>query len=87
MEAKERISGLIEFIVKELVDKPEEVSVASFDSDDDGIDFELTVDDGDVGRVIGRHGRVITAMRNLVRAAGSRDGIQASLELVETDWD
>ncbi len=73
---------LVEYMVKSLVDDPHSVYVT--EEDDGGeIFLELRVAQEDMGRVIGRQGRVINAMRTLVQTCASRDDRRASLEIIE----
>jgi predicted RNA-binding protein YlqC (UPF0109 family) len=72
---------LIEYIAKSLVDDPSAVSVTMIPRRGE-IRVELSVADEDMGRVIGRRGRVANAMRALLRVAASQEGSQASLEIV-----
>jgi predicted RNA-binding protein YlqC (UPF0109 family) len=72
---------LIEFIAKSLVDDPTEVSVREY-ARDRTIQFELTVADDDMGRVIGRGGRVANSMRALLRVAAARSGARATLDII-----
>ena len=73
---------LVEFVVRSLVDHPDEVSVSE-SSEGSQVLLELRVADSDMGRVIGRKGRVINSIRALVQVAAAREGARASLELVE----
>lgn len=73
---------LVEYMVKSLVDDPSSVSVSEDDTGDEVI-LELTVAQEDMGRVIGRQGRVINAMRTLVQTCAARDDRRASLEIIE----
>jgi len=73
---------LIEYIAKALVDEPEKVEV--FQERTSGrIRLELSVASGDMGRVIGKGGKVANAMRFLLRVASAREGKQANLEVLE----
>lgn len=73
---------LIEYITKSLVDHPEEVEVRQSGSGS-RIRLELKVNAGDMGRVIGRSGRVANAVRTLLRVAAEREGKQATLDVLE----
>ncbi|GAB4279116.1 MAG: KH domain-containing protein [Candidatus Promineifilaceae bacterium] len=73
---------LVEYVVRSLVDHPDEVSVAEVDEGSQMV-LELEVAAGDMGRVIGRSGRVINAIRALVQVAAARQGKRVSLELIE----
>jgi predicted RNA-binding protein YlqC (UPF0109 family) len=72
---------LIEFIAKSLVDNPSEVYVR-VQTRRDNVRLELSVADEDMGRVIGRGGRVANAMRALLRVAASQQGVRSSLDIV-----
>ena len=71
---------LVEYIAKSLVEKPDEVSVKEIHSASITV-LELSVADKDMGRVIGKDGRVANAMRTLLRIA-ARDGRRVVLEIV-----
>ncbi len=73
---------LVEFMAKSLVDSPEQVQVVAIE-DEDGIRLELKVADEDVGKVIGRQGRIAKALRTVLKAAAVKDGRKISLEIVE----
>jgi predicted RNA-binding protein YlqC (UPF0109 family) len=75
------MKDLIEFIAKSLVDDPTEVVIREYESDRT-VQFELTVGEDDMGRVIGRGGRVANAMRALLRVAAARQGVRASLDII-----
>ena len=72
---------LLEQIAKELVDEPDQVSVNQMEGDPTV--FELTVAPNDVGKVIGRQGRVARALRSLINAAGVRAHKRYELEILE----
>ena len=76
-ESSEDISGLVETLVLPLVDEPDAVSIESSDL------IEVRVAQADAGKVIGRQGRVIKAIRTLARAAGSRHGLDVEVELID----
>ena len=74
---------LLEKIIKELVDKPNEASVIEVDSEN-AVVYEVRVGDGDVGKVIGRHGRTAIALRTIVSAITAKKGGKRSImEIVE----
>lgn len=73
---------LLDFMVRELVDDPDSVSIEEFD-EGDRIEYQVTTAPNDVGRVIGRRGHVIQSIRTLVRAAASRDGLDADVEIID----
>jgi uncharacterized protein len=85
-EATDGVQALIEQVAKALVDEPDQVSVEHvIDDEPDGevTVFELTVAEGDLGRVIGRNGRTARAMRALIGAAGVRAHQRFALEILE----
>lgn len=73
---------LTEYIAKNLVDHPDEVAVDEFRRGSH-VTLELHVAKEDMGRVIGRGGRVANAIRTLLRVAAERDGSQVTLEVLE----
>jgi predicted RNA-binding protein YlqC (UPF0109 family) len=76
------VKDLIEFIVKHLVDKPDEVQVNEIVGDRTVI-FELHVGDGDIGKVIGRGGQTARSIRTLLAAAAAKQGKRSVLEILE----
>lgn len=72
----------IEYVVKSLVDRPEEVSVTQIDGEKTVI-FELRCNASDVGKVIGKQGRTIKAIRTLLGSAAAKANVRAMLEIVE----
>ena len=72
---------LIEYIAKSLVDDPSEVYVR-VNTRKGSVHLELSVADEDMGRVIGRGGRVANAMRALLRVAASQKNVRSSLDIV-----
>ena len=71
---------LVEVIAKALVDHPEEVSVNE-KNEGRTIVLELHVAEGDMGKVIGKQGRIAKAIRSVVNAAASRENKQVSVEI------
>ena len=77
----------IESVVKQLVDKPDEVNVEAVESEQTVI-YELTVGDGDYGKVIGKRGRNISAIRTILFAINAKEGgKRARLEVIDTNED
>ena len=73
----------IETVVKQLVDKPDEVNVNAVEGEQQII-FELTVGDGDFGKVIGKRGRNIFALRSLLFAINAKNGgKRARLDVID----
>jgi uncharacterized protein len=75
------VEELVEYLARGLVDKPDEVRVDRTERDG-AIVLELRVAPEDVGKVIGRQGRMARALRTLVRASGARSNERALLEIV-----
>jgi predicted RNA-binding protein YlqC (UPF0109 family) len=74
---------LIAELARRLVDEPGEVRVERFEEDDGTLVYELIVAEGDVGKVIGRQGRLARALRTIVRAGGTASGRRLALEIVD----
>ena len=72
----------LQFVIKGIVKHPDQVRVDSVDRNGVTV-FELRVDPDDVGRVIGKQGVTINAIRSLLTAGSARKGLRCSLELVE----
>jgi predicted RNA-binding protein YlqC (UPF0109 family) len=77
------MKDFVEYIVKKLVDHPDEVRVSQIDSEKTII-MELQVKEGDLGKVIGKKGRTAKALRTLLTAAAAKQGQKrAILEIIE----
>lgn len=76
------MKALTEYIVKALVEHPEEVEVTQ-SRQGSRVRLEMKVAKDDMGRVIGRNGRVANAIRILLRVAAERDGQQVTLDVLE----
>lgn len=74
---------LVEFMARSLVDSPDQVRVDQAGSRRGESIYELTVAPEDLGKVIGRQGRTARAMRTILSAAGSVQGQQASLDILD----
>ncbi len=77
------VAELVCSLVEQIVDEPSAVSVECVDRDQDEIEVQVTVAEGDIGKVIGRQGRIIKAIRTLARAAASQCGLHAEVELAD----
>jgi hypothetical protein len=78
------MKAFIEYVAKALVDHPEEVDVREIDSER-AVIFELRLNQTDIGKVIGKSGRTITAIRTLLTSAAAKMGKRAMLEIIEPD--
>jgi predicted RNA-binding protein YlqC (UPF0109 family) len=75
--------AVIEFVTPWLVDNPDEVEVAELEGDGNASTLELSVHPDDIGKVIGKRGRMIRSIRTLSKAAGQREGKNYSVEVVD----
>jgi predicted RNA-binding protein YlqC (UPF0109 family) len=76
------VKDLIESIAKQLVDDPSQVSVSEIE-EGGRVRVELKVAKEDMGRVIGKGGRVANSIRVLLRVAAAREGKRATLDIIE----
>ena len=74
------MKGLLEVIAKSLVDNPDEVVVTEKETEK-GLVLELKVAPSDMGKVIGKQGRIAKAIRSVVKSAASRENKQVSVEI------
>ena len=74
--------NVLEYLVKSVVENPDDVEVEVVERQG-SVKLEVTVAEGDMGRVIGRRGRVANSIRTLVRAAASKDGSPIDVEFVD----
>ncbi len=75
---------LLEYVARAIVDEPDAVEVSEVEGERSVI-LELRVAPDDMGKVIGKRGRTVRAIRSLVRAAGSREGLTPLVEIVEDE--
>ena len=81
-DASSASGELLEYLVRQLVDEPQAVRVATAEREGATV-LELHVAPADVGKVIGRQGRIARALRTVVRAGAARDRERVLLEIVE----
>lgn len=72
----------IEFIVKHLVEDPDQVWVTE-EKNEKGLLYKLVVGENDIGRVVGKEGRTARSIRTLLTAAAARQGKRANLEILD----
>ena len=72
---------LLEYIAKSLVDKPDDVSVVAVETDS-SILLELSVGEGDMGKVIGKQGKIAKAIRTVVKSAAIKTNKRIMVEIV-----
>ncbi|HNT78743.1 MAG TPA: KH domain-containing protein [Anaerolineae bacterium] len=76
-----KVKELVEYVAKSLADQPDDVAVSEVEVET-SIVLELRVAPDDMGRMIGREGRTINAMRSLARVLGAKMGKKVTLEIV-----
>lgn len=82
-ELTEDLAGLVEAIIRPLIEVPDDLEVTADQADDGAIIVEIRVNEEDAGKVIGRQGRVIKSIRTIARAAASRSGVPVEVELID----
>ncbi|MCA1705521.1 MAG: KH domain-containing protein [Actinobacteria bacterium] len=75
--------ALLEYVVPWLVDNPEAIEITEVEGERDATILELAVDPEDVGKVIGKRGRIIRALRTLAKAAQAEGGNNVMVEVVD----
>ena len=75
---------LLEFIIKSIVDNPKDVKISGIKDPSGILLLNLEVNQDDMGKVIGREGNIIKAIRNVLRIKAVKENIRFSLELTET---
>jgi predicted RNA-binding protein YlqC (UPF0109 family) len=76
------MAELLEYLARQLVDEPDKVRVERIDEDDTVV-LRLHVAEEDLGKVIGRQGRIARALRTIVRAGSAREQRRVQLEIVD----
>ncbi len=76
------MQSFLEYVVKALVRHPEQVTVVPVERHGSTV-YELRLEAEDVGRVVGRSGKTINALRSLLLAGSLRKGIRCSMEIIE----
>ena len=75
--------AMCRYVVTSIVDDTDAVQITATAEGADGVRLDVRVAQGEMGRVIGKRGRVAHAIRTLVRAAGSRDNVEIEVEFVD----
>ena len=75
--------GVLEYVARNIVDDPDGVFVEMSERRGGEVELRLHVSPSDMGKVIGRRGRVAQALRQVVAAAGTKEGVRASLDIVD----
>lgn len=74
---------LVNYIVKQLVDDKEAVNITSEDSDDGSVTLTIHVADKDIGKVIGKQGKIAMSIRSLAKAVGAKEGKRYNIEIAD----
>ncbi len=74
------LKDFVEYIAKGLVDEPEQVQVTE-QRHGERVNLHLQVASGDMGKVIGKNGRIAHALRNLIKVAAMQEGVRVNLEI------
>ena len=75
--------GVLEYVARNIVDDPDGVFIETSERRGGEVELRLHVSPADMGKVIGRRGRVAQALRQVVAAAGTKEGVRASLDIVD----
>lgn len=79
----EDLAGLVDAVVRPLIEVPDDLEITADETEDGAVLVEIRVNEQDAGKVIGRQGRVIKAIRTLARAAASRSNTPVDVELID----
>jgi uncharacterized protein len=77
------MEDLLEYLAKGLVDRPDDVSVEAFEEEDGTLVLELHVAPDDVGKVIGRSGRTVNALRTVIRASAVKQSRRVLVDVAD----
>lgn len=77
------VERVVDYVVREIVDNPDQVDVTIVEQGPDEVLAEVRTAKGDMGRVIGRRGRVARAIRAVAGAAADEEGVSADVEFVD----
>ena len=77
------VKNVVEYIVNQIVEDTKSVKVDVADSDDENVTIEVRTSPDDMGRVIGKRGRVARAIRTVAQAASDEEGLQSSVEFID----
>ena len=77
------VKNVVEYIVNQIVEDTKSVKVDVADSDDENVTIEVRTSPNDMGRVIGKRGRVARAIRTVAQAAADEEGLQSSVEFID----
>ena len=77
------VKNVVEYIVNQIVEDTKSVKVDVADSNDENVTIEVRTSPDDMGRVIGKRGRVARAIRTVAQAAADEEGLQSSVEFID----
>ena len=77
------VKNVVEYIVSQIVEDKKSVNVSVADSNDEKVTIEVRTSADDMGRVIGKRGRVARAIRTVAQAAADEEGLQSSVEFID----
>ena len=83
MASDSRVKNVVEYIVSQIVEDTKSVKVDVADSDDENVTIEVRTAPEDMGRVIGKRGRVARAIRTVAQAAADEEGLQSTIEFID----
>ena len=83
MAAGSIVKNVVEYIVTQIVEDTKSVKVDIAASDDENVTIEVRTSPDDMGRVIGKRGRVARAIRTVAQAAADEEGLQSSVEFID----
>ncbi|MBQ2945325.1 MAG: KH domain-containing protein [Clostridia bacterium] len=78
------MKDLLEYLVKSLVENPEGVVITEEESGED-VEFKISVDKDDMGRIIGKQGKIARAIRVVMRSAATKAGKKVNVEIIEKE--
>jgi predicted RNA-binding protein YlqC (UPF0109 family) len=84
LEERRPMKEFVEYIVKNLVDSPDKVLIKEVEGTNTLI-IELSVEKSDIGKIIGKKGKTINAIRTLLMSVASRNGLRVNLEILEDE--
>ncbi len=79
----EIVEKVVTYVVSNIVDNPDDVEIEVVEDGDDAVVAEVRTAKSDMGRVIGRRGRVAKAIRTVARAAGDEEGLDVQVEFLD----
>jgi predicted RNA-binding protein YlqC (UPF0109 family) len=75
--------AFLEYVIPWLVENPDDVTIDELEGETGGVVFEISVHPDDMGKIIGRRGRIIRSLRTLARAGGQTEGHPVAVEVVD----